>query len=250
MRKRTSRELFTDPRFITGIDSYCDRWCERCPLTARCVVFAMEYNTKAITNRDTENSVFWQTLTANSAATDRLIGRWAKEHNIDLTLSEFAMVVDDDPTFGDELAHPLAAAAEEYAFTVDSWIQKERPHPGRSEQRAPDEICTALQVVDWYHFFIVAKIVRGLLSREDEADYEWQSGKDSDGSIKIALLAIDRSLSAWHTLQLLRADWADSIWPFLLRLFRLRLNAELEFPDARAFRRPGFDDIEHKRSKS
>ena len=27
--------------FIPGIFNYCDRWCERCPLTARCSVYAM-----------------------------------------------------------------------------------------------------------------------------------------------------------------------------------------------------------------
>ncbi len=26
--------------FIVGIFNYCDRWCERCPLTSRCRVFA------------------------------------------------------------------------------------------------------------------------------------------------------------------------------------------------------------------
>ena len=26
--------------FIVGIFNYCDRWCERCPLTSRCLVFA------------------------------------------------------------------------------------------------------------------------------------------------------------------------------------------------------------------
>ena len=26
--------------FIVGIFNYCDRWCERCPLTNRCRVFA------------------------------------------------------------------------------------------------------------------------------------------------------------------------------------------------------------------
>ncbi|HTV00428.1 MAG TPA: hypothetical protein VMF13_07835, partial [Luteitalea sp.] len=26
--------------YIVGIFNYCDRWCERCPLTSRCRVFA------------------------------------------------------------------------------------------------------------------------------------------------------------------------------------------------------------------
>ena len=26
--------------FIVGVYNFCDRWCERCPLTSRCRVFA------------------------------------------------------------------------------------------------------------------------------------------------------------------------------------------------------------------
>ena len=30
-----------DPKLIPGIYNYCDRWCERCPFTSRCMVYAM-----------------------------------------------------------------------------------------------------------------------------------------------------------------------------------------------------------------
>ena len=30
------RGLTRDPRSISGIYNYCDRWCERCPMTSRC----------------------------------------------------------------------------------------------------------------------------------------------------------------------------------------------------------------------
>jgi len=32
-------ELAGDPRFISGIYNYCDRWCERCNFTSRCLVY-------------------------------------------------------------------------------------------------------------------------------------------------------------------------------------------------------------------
>ena len=34
--------LEAEERFIPGIFNYCDRWCERCPQTARCRLFAMD----------------------------------------------------------------------------------------------------------------------------------------------------------------------------------------------------------------
>ena len=41
-RRRSLKELACDPRFISGIHNYCDRWCERCPLTSRCLGYAVE----------------------------------------------------------------------------------------------------------------------------------------------------------------------------------------------------------------
>ena len=35
-------ELAGDPRFISGIYNYCDRWCERCQFTSRCLLYAQE----------------------------------------------------------------------------------------------------------------------------------------------------------------------------------------------------------------
>ena len=41
-RRRSLKELAGDPQFISGVYNYCDRWCERCPLTSRCFVYATE----------------------------------------------------------------------------------------------------------------------------------------------------------------------------------------------------------------
>jgi hypothetical protein len=34
-------------QFISGIYNYCDRWCERCSMTARCYVFWQEKRAEA-----------------------------------------------------------------------------------------------------------------------------------------------------------------------------------------------------------
>lgn len=89
-------------------------------------------------------------------------------------------------------------------------------------------------VIRWYQFFIAAKTIRGLLSRVDEDEYLGdEDQRDSDGSIKAALIAIDRSLSAWKLMGETQPDRSSSIHKFLLDLEKLRLNAEQEFPRAR-----------------
>ena len=56
-------EFDDSDRFIDGIHNYCDRWCERCPLTARCRLFAMEAEFEsAAESHDPENAAFWDAL--------------------------------------------------------------------------------------------------------------------------------------------------------------------------------------------
>ena len=48
MDKDWIKGMAKNPDFIPGIYNYCDRWCERCAFTARCMNFAMGLNAKII----------------------------------------------------------------------------------------------------------------------------------------------------------------------------------------------------------
>ena len=71
MRRRSLTELASNPDLISGIYNYCDRWCERCPLTSRCLVFATEQvdHNGSAQSHDLNNEAFWHKL--NSAAETR-----------------------------------------------------------------------------------------------------------------------------------------------------------------------------------
>jgi hypothetical protein len=113
----------------------------------------------------------------------------------------------------------------------------------------PEEVVNALQdnveVIRWYQHFLYPKIMRALGSaaHEREGGYDDDDPRDSEGSAKIALIAIDRSIEAWEHLRNALIDDADSILDILAHLERLRRAAESEFPNARAFVRPGFDEV-------
>ena len=97
-----------------------------------------------------------------------------------------------------------------------------------------------VKVIRWYQHFIHVKLLRGLSQREIlKAPEELQS--DANGSVKIALIAMDRSLGAWAELRQYFPEQTDSLLSVLVHLDRLRRQAEKEFPDARRFVRPGFD---------
>ena len=84
MRRRSLTELASNPDLISGIYNYCDRWCERCPLTSRCLVFATEQvdHNGSLESHDTHNETFWQKLDGVLLETEKLIGDWARDAGI------------------------------------------------------------------------------------------------------------------------------------------------------------------------
>jgi hypothetical protein len=276
MDKNELRELAANRDFISGIYNYCDRWCERCPFTTRCLVYATEKAADVSDDpeiHDINNAKFWRRLESLFQETHEMIMEWAQEAGIDLeTLEAEAAQADREQQRHDAKQHELSLSARRYAEMVERWFGEEfaveqNVHDdttGKSKNTEEDiDVSDAIEVIRWYQFFVAAKVFRALMARDrpvideeltsedifsgaelddDEAFIE-AVGNDADGSAKIALIAIDRSSSAWRILQSSLPEKADSIVPMLLELERLRRATEQTFPEARDFIRPGFDEV-------
>jgi hypothetical protein len=100
-----------------------------------------------------------------------------------------------------------------------------------------------IEVIQWYKRFIWVKIMRALQGEmEDRVEELEDFPKDSDGSAKIALIAIDRTITSWAKMREHFIEREDEILEILVLLERLRKAMEQTFPNARAFVRPGFDE--------
>src|SRR5690242_6975486 len=255
MRRRSLTELASNPDLISGIYNYCDRWCERCPLTSRCLVFATEQvdHNGSTQAHDIHNQAFWEKLDCVLVETQELIAEWAREAGIDLRHvpeEEFKprkrrrQLVDN---------HSLARAGKKYANAASDWFREFDQAIEISDLRASDadrepseQFEDAREVIQWYQYQIAVKTMRALSCRDDgwEDDPEMVDfPRDSDGSAKVALIGIDRSIAAWRLMQLSLPERADSIVPLILQLERLRQRVEKQFPEAREFVRPGFDEV-------
>src|SRR5262247_2208794 len=95
MRRRNLTELARNPDLISGIYNYCDRWCERCPLSSRCLLYATEQEDEdnSPESRDIQNEAFWKKLGSIFKETHEMILEWAQEAGVDLV----------EPTEEDEL---------------------------------------------------------------------------------------------------------------------------------------------------
>jgi hypothetical protein len=107
----------------------------------------------------------------------------------------------------------------------------------------PASLDELVEIIFWYHHFIYVKLmrsVRGALGDVPETDEEFP--KDSDGSAKVALIGINRSMAAWRGLYDYFASHQNQILEIIVHLDRLRNRVEKIFPQARNFIRPGFDE--------
>jgi hypothetical protein len=212
-------------------------------------------------NGDITNEVFWQRLSETFQETLNMVKEMAAEKGIDLESIE----LDDEdeykrPFEDPSVVHIISHMSKSYIGMVDEWFDSnvyifEDDHPelkaaaaAESVQSPPDEdtitLIDSVEVIRWYQLQMYVKLRRALHGAHDEAtDEDWDDyPKDSDGSAKVSLIGMDRSISAWGKIITYFPDEEDSILGIMAHLDRLRRRTETEFPEARAFVRPGFDE--------
>jgi hypothetical protein len=259
-------------RFIPGIYNYCDYWCERCAFTRRCRNYATGRDIEREARgeqpvEDATNAAFWNGLAEKLRETTVFGPRdqWTAD----------ADDLDDvpDPEWEAREAthreavrqHALCRLAMEYMQQADAWLKasdadlKEHAQSLLDAARSPftredveeeaRQIGEMIDVVAWYHTFIPPKMSRavgGLLERDSTdgpaADILRDSRlHDANGSGKVTLVAIERSIAAWLRLRDILPSHESAILNMLAMLDRMRRGIRATLPGAESFRRPGFD---------
>jgi hypothetical protein len=223
-----------DERFIPGIYNYCDRWCERCSHTGKCRSFALEQALEPMVsgqdphNRDDhlQNARF-ALNTAQQSLHELLRTNGESEEVL------AALEGENDPDFLDDQLQQLVTVASRYSAQA---VEAIRPF-----ETPVQEGCGA--VVARYAFFIPPKVERAaksLVLARIAPDGAWLG--DALGSMKIALIAIDRSLDALqHEVSSLPVS-RQKRFELVEQLRNLRSICETAFPQARDYIRPGLDE--------
>jgi hypothetical protein len=170
-------------------------------------------------------------------------------------------LAEHEKTRQNALTHPLVVAAEQYNDKVQDWFEETEETVFRYTDNGihilpdftdwdedPREIANYLvnasEVVRWYMFQIEVKLIRALRGKDDDRSWDEfnEFPKDSDGSAKVSLLGIDRSIVGWKVIHRYLTDHQKTASHMIVQLTLLRRGVEKEFPEARAFVRPGFDE--------
>jgi len=243
------KKLAADKRFIPGIYNYCDRWCERCPQTFHCLNFFLsEKEFSDLETHDIRNEAFWRKLSGILEETLELLREAAKKWGIELeTLGSMDNIEDMKAKHEAAENHLLCRAAKRYGERVEDWFTGRETvfFETAAAAREGVDLEEAFEVIRRYQYFISAKImraVRGKVEGEEEICDGFES--DSNGSAKIALIAMDRSIAAWAVIRHYDTHRDERVLEIIAFLDPLRQAVEKAFPSARSFNRPGFDRID------
>jgi hypothetical protein len=251
-----------NPRNIVGIFNYCDRWCERCLFTDRCLQYQTHSDATEAASEQAADMKLANRISPTFSLTFELIARKMAESGISMQSRAELAVPDPEEDAREERVrnHAIVKAGHAYTALVGAWFDAERTAlMTRADQwiarvdrgEADDALVTeavqvkeALQIIEHDRWFITPKLSRALLGREWEKAFPEVAPdpvqNDSNGSAKVALISIGRSEAAWRRL----AEWMNGSATAMLlaeTLAQLRTRVDVEFPAALQFVRPGFD---------
>jgi hypothetical protein len=250
-------------KFIPGIYNYCDRWCERCTFASRCRNY--ESTSKLSPEQlDINNKAFWNIISCNFQKTIELLHAEAERQGIDLAMNE-----EEEKAYNEHRSfvntsvkkHLLSKLCKQYQKLVLPFLNQNNSELGDKTRELTHHLDLGIiqeahllhtvagmsdcyEIIQWYVYFIDAKLQRALHGKLEGEGWEEENGyqKDSDGSARIALIAIEKSVTALARLYELLPGSTDIILNALAILQQLQHATNIEFPNAILFKRPGFDD--------
>ncbi|RYY89227.1 MAG: hypothetical protein EOO15_06830 [Chitinophagaceae bacterium] len=240
--------------FIRSIYCYCDHYCETCPFTARCAVFA---GSESLTETDPASPGFWE----------QVMARFAESHTHIPGVEDWEFEVRTPTASEVEEAKQLKKEAEErfreeeviglvtiWGEGVMALLEDTAYWRTKAKERAREAamgICSpqqamreASQVTDCLHrlrrFTEIADMrIHEAISNEWSLEAVFTS---TDGLAKSGLLCLERARTALTDLYGIFDD-EDRILPLFAPLGAVERSLARRYPQARAFVRPGFDEV-------
>jgi hypothetical protein len=246
-----------DEDFISGIYNYCDRWCERCTFSNQCRNFQAP-PAQGEHSQDVEAEHFLDSLQGSLQEAVKLLEQAAEERGLDWEEVQDAAenFEEEEPEYTPSQLNLIKRSKQYYKLT-SLWLdsnehlmsQKEEEMQQKDElginvEQEVDELNDALTSIYHYLYFIHTKISRAVEGLHDEwmlEEYPIQN--DANGTAKITLIAIEKSITAWEMVRQQMPDAEDDILDLLVLISKLKSGMKKEFPQTEGFVRPGFDEV-------
>jgi len=250
--------------FIFGIHNYCDRWCERCKFTAQCSVFQIdEERARKRAEKGIPDNDFTEIVSENFQIVrdmmedimENIMENTEFEPN---ALDLEAIEAEEEVLENFAKNHHLSKNSEKYLKQVSIWFDQNKTllkaykeafentyNLGINDTqiiRDYENTYEAVEIINWFHAQIHVKLMRALRHGDIDLSYEDPIQNDANGSAKVALIGVEKSIGAWGIIHKNFPEIEDRILEILVLLETIRKDILKEFPNVNQFLRPGFDD--------
>jgi hypothetical protein len=230
-----------NPNLVPGIYNYCDRRCDRCRFSERCLSHLESREVDARPDDRAGPTIGTMAGRSLSRALE-MVRIIAERQGLDLTTApeeQARQAREADAREQRALAVPIVALSRRYALTT--WPITRALWP-IVMARGDEAVIEALEAIERLCTSVASKIYRAVRGMEepdfDAADLQ----SDPNGSAKVARLLIDESRRAWRVLMQPGRASADGVPAQLVRMLDdLDAGIGARFPRAMEFVRPGFD---------
>ena len=214
---------------IRGVHKYCDDWCDRCPVTSRCLPFRMREERRAEFGPDGAMTMM------DMVAFTREVAKAAGESTPGLD----AMLSGDPKR--EFQPRPADAWLSEVGFRYGTSAARFLRRTGWAAPmpNGPSENPSPLEMLAWYHLLVAARSGRALIALARAERGIPGELQDALGCAKISHISIDRSLDALRELS--RGRHRVAIQPLESMLHTLSVGLETRIPGGRTFVRVGLD---------
>ncbi|MDP3149665.1 MAG: hypothetical protein Q8N83_11115 [Ignavibacteria bacterium] len=243
---------------IPGIFNYCDRWCERCVYSNRCLVFQKESEQKIkhiLKDEDPDDpTIFAQDIADNFREALETLNKMMEGMDDKIHLDEAADLDDDF----EKIIEPnmkmfdLHTKSNDFFKECSIFIKKIETHLSNQndefmrENKEQKLLAEVVAVLSWYSPQILVKCKRANFSLKEmnlavDEEMRGYATEDLNVTLKIAYLGIKKCLQVLTDLYNHMNEFSDEI----IELLVIGSNTEKEllklFPEIPSYKRPYFD---------
>jgi hypothetical protein len=215
--------------FIVDVSSFCDRWCTRCPFTARCEMFVKSGCDAATTTARIRMALLEQVQMLHTAVEHTQVREHPRESN-----GEPSPAAIGNLPAGLEEGGPPDPAVIRNSAALHRKKQRARLSANAAVRLAEETIAHFALYVP-----VTSTLCIGTVAREGAGGPQ----SFAHGWGKAAMLGLDRMKAAWQLLVDTHHYTAKDAAPFLEEIARMQRNLQRAVPNAREFVRPGFDEM-------
>ena len=259
-------ELAKNKKFESGIYNYCDRWCEKCPDTEKCYLYAQEQLRKDLApsplhrtgegSDEKDKNDFMSEAMYSLKTTEKLIKTVMKKDGfnpdeIDKNIEENDWDKDARKRYDSVECLKLI---NDYSDEARKFLEKYFTSQEQYKQQFnlelnQDDIKNEIETINWYYTFLPTKVWRCLYEHED-----WQRERDKElkemikqGLEKYFALVekcFNKSKQALSGLAQERQDYSETVADLLnkLNLAEISFKEEFNLPQGYNVMPPSFNN--------